>query len=447
MAPLLALLLASLLSLSTAAGLGELMRQSSTNLVATVMAAQANTVGKAYARYLSDQSSSIALIATANVPATISQQMLIDAGYLPASVAISNSFRQQWQMQVLQPTPGALLSLVTSTGGREISDQTQLTKIAAQASGKGILGGFVPYPNQDADPTMQANVAVGAGGSFRQSLAGFANPGSGHIAMLLSMSGAAADNGYLYRVSVPNRPDLNQMQTALGMGGNDINGARTVNGQSFSMPNGASFKGDQGGSLEIGNVDGSTPGAAPYIDFHAGGVGVQDFNMRLMNDRDNHLVVVGANGGGELEVRGNVTTPSLNLNSASGSCTWNDVSIRSNKFYLCNASGRWVEGSSLIGNQTSTGYYQGWYNGWGVNVPQCGPGGGAWWQITPITTGVDFANHNPPLSGAVYTMGWNGSQWVLQIFNVLADGNRTRISDELGLQADIRVGCNFNNGA
>ena len=98
MAPLLALLLASLLSLSTAAGLGELMRQSSNNLVATVMAAQANTIGKAYARYLSDQSSSIALIATANVPTTISQQMLIDAGYLPAAVSISNSFRQQWQM-------------------------------------------------------------------------------------------------------------------------------------------------------------------------------------------------------------------------------------------------------------------------------------------------------------------------------------------------------------
>jgi hypothetical protein len=42
-------------------------------------------------------------------------------------------------------------------------------------------------------------------------------------------------------------------------------------------------------------------------------------------------------------------------------------------------------------------------------------------------------------------MGWNGSQWVLQIYDVLADGANTLVQDQLGLQAQIDVGCNYSN--
>jgi hypothetical protein len=99
----------------------------------------------------------------------------------------------------------------------------------------------------------------------------------------------------------------------------------------------------------------------------------------------------------------------------------------------------------LVSNQSADAQYSGWYNGWGVTPPSCGPGGTAWYRITPQSLTTDYSNHNPPISGARYAMGWNGSQWVLQIYDVLADGANTLVQDQLGLQAQIDVGCNYSN--
>lgn len=48
---------------------------------------------------------------------------------------------------------------------------------------------------------------------------------------------------------------------------------------------------DQGGSIEVGNS--LLLSATPYIDFHYGVNGVQDFNVRLVNDGDNQLTCSG----------------------------------------------------------------------------------------------------------------------------------------------------------
>lgn len=39
----------------------------------------------------------------------------------------------------------------------------------------------------------------------------------------------------LYRFQVPGRPELNQMNTAINMGGNNLNNAGNVNGQSATL--------------------------------------------------------------------------------------------------------------------------------------------------------------------------------------------------------------------
>ncbi len=39
----------------------------------------------------------------------------------------------------------------------------------------------------------------------------------------------------LYRFRVPERPELNQMHTAINMGGNDINNAGNLNGQKATV--------------------------------------------------------------------------------------------------------------------------------------------------------------------------------------------------------------------
>jgi hypothetical protein len=217
--------------------------------------------------------------------------------------------------------------------------------------------------------------------------------------------------------------------------GNDINNAGNVTlkagkvlqlptGNSLHIDNGAMYYGDgtnaavrTKGALYVQNYQGSAPAALNVGDVVSNGT-----------------------------VSANVATVNnANINYTASNCGWNGVTIRNNLMYVCNKWGNWVGVSSLVSNQSGDVQFSGYYNGWGVNPPACGPGGSAWYRIIPQTITTDYSNRNPPISGARYSMGWNGSQWVLQIYNVLADGSNTLIPDQLGLQAEIDVGCNYSN--
>lgn len=231
MDPILGAVAALILSMLGVAGFITFAQQGVTNVLTAATASQMVTFNKAAQRYITDNGATIAAAATPTVPVTISTAMLSAANYLPASYLTTNPFQQTWQVQVLQPSPGVLQSLVMSTGGRAISDTKQLVQIAAQA---GAQGGFIPYANQAGDATMQPSSAYGAFGAWKVSLANYANPGAGHLASLLAFGNTQTNNNYLYRVAVPNRPELNNMQTDLGLtdtGGtaHNINGVNTVN--------------------------------------------------------------------------------------------------------------------------------------------------------------------------------------------------------------------------
>jgi len=73
----------------------------------------------------------------------------------------------------------------------------------------------------------------------------------------------------------------------------------------------SAFGTDQGGAIELGNS--LTTGNNPYIDFHRGVGMAQDYNVRLQNDADQQLKVVG-----KLATTGNLTVSSGNLTVSTG---------------------------------------------------------------------------------------------------------------------------------
>ncbi|WP_213766520.1 hypothetical protein [Caballeronia sp. dw_19] len=231
--------------------------------------------------------------------------------------------------------------------------------------------------------------------------------------------------------------------------------------------NGALYLQNQAGTaaadLSVGNVYASSSINAPTATLTANGdsLRIGSAGVSLYGDQNGSAAIRGSNGlfvldmaGGAAPIQqvgninssGTVTAPVMNIDPASANCAWNTVTMRgANQMWVCNKYGNWTPISNLVGNMTTDAVYVGYYTGWGVTPPACGPGGSAWYRIIPATISTDYANSYPPLSGASYQMGSNGSQWVLQIYNVLADGNNSLVPDRLGLQAEIDVGCTFAN--
>ncbi|MCQ0031461.1 shufflon system plasmid conjugative transfer pilus tip adhesin PilV [Burkholderia glumae] len=204
------------------------------NVSNAVFASQTAVIGDAFARYVKDHSAQIAQFASPVAPFTITTDTLAQGNYLPSGTSVGNAYQQRWVAKVLEPQPGKLQTMLFTLGGDPIPID-QIVPIAAQSTSQQNLGGFVPYANQAGDTTLQPTAAVGINGSFRQDLTAYGSPGPGHLAMMLAVADASADNGFLYRVDMSQiRPELNNMQTNLGMtdaAGNkhDINGAGAVN--------------------------------------------------------------------------------------------------------------------------------------------------------------------------------------------------------------------------
>ncbi|MDF3883107.1 shufflon system plasmid conjugative transfer pilus tip adhesin PilV [Cupriavidus basilensis] len=211
------------------------------NVQTAATANQMLIFNKATQQYVQDYGTQIASTATATVPVTISAATLAAAGYLPSGTSGVNPFGQTWQAQVLQPTPGSLQTLVSSQGGNPISNTKQLVQIAAQA---GAQGGYVPYPGQAGDATLNANTAYGSYGAWKLPMANYTNPGSGHLASLLAFTNVQSNNSYLYRVQVPGHPELNQMQTSIDLKGNDLNNVGKVNAQTATVSSSLTSNGE-----------------------------------------------------------------------------------------------------------------------------------------------------------------------------------------------------------
>ncbi|WP_321820767.1 MULTISPECIES: hypothetical protein [unclassified Burkholderia] len=154
------------------------------------------------------------------------------------------------------------------------------------------------------------------------------------------------------------------------MGSANVNG--NVNAQQFTLPGGGTFQADQGGSLELGGNNGTTGGGWPYIDFHFGGQGVQDFNARIINDQSNHLSIKAANGQASLGVEG--TIQAGNVVVPGTWCPTNGLiganSDGSGQILSCQ-SGTWLP----IGGRWLQMYKFTVQHGWWIPQPACSGGG------------------------------------------------------------------------
>ena len=68
---------------------------------------------------------------------------------------------------------------------------------------------------------------------------------------------------------------------------------------------------NQGGAIELGAVDGGANAVStgtPYIDFHAGAGGAQDYNVRVINSANNELDIQTASAGTALSVNGSAVS-------------------------------------------------------------------------------------------------------------------------------------------
>lgn len=185
-----------------------------------IAAGQQKQVADAAALYLKENFAAVYAAAGPTAPVTITPAMLRNTNYLPEGFADTNLFGQEFVVLSRQ-VPAAtnqLESIVLTTGGQAI-DEIGTREIAENL---GAPGGFIP----SSDP----EIVQGVRGGWQLSLSNYGvNPGVGHTASALFFQDGTLANDYLYRNAIPGHPELNEMNTAIGMNGNDINNAGTVN--------------------------------------------------------------------------------------------------------------------------------------------------------------------------------------------------------------------------
>ncbi|MEH4714360.1 shufflon system plasmid conjugative transfer pilus tip adhesin PilV [Enterobacter ludwigii] len=190
----------------------------------SVAAGQALTVQNAVNKYILDNAATISATATPTVPYNLTVPMLVSAGYLPSGYSSTNNFSATYATKIFEPTANKFHTMTFLTGGVQLS-LSQARKIATRI---GATGGYI-----------ESGVAKGALGAWSTSLSAFGgfNPGDGHIVIAGFYQNGAVSNDYLYRKAVPGHPELNTMNTALNMGGNDVTNAATLRGANAAITN------------------------------------------------------------------------------------------------------------------------------------------------------------------------------------------------------------------
>lgn len=162
-------------------------------------------------RYVADNAAALMATATATTPTIVTIAQLKTGNYLGPNVPDTNAHGQTYEVRVLQPTPGRLSTLIITNGGETISERS-LRRIARQI---GPEGGYVSSATN--------TVATGAYQGWSTNLSNFgASAGGGRMAAALFFRDGAQVTDYLYRGTVPGRPEANTMGTSLNMGGNAI---------------------------------------------------------------------------------------------------------------------------------------------------------------------------------------------------------------------------------
>lgn len=179
--------------------------------------------------YAKDNRATLLGQATNTTPVLITAPMLIASGYLQPGFSATNAYRQTLCALALEPTAGALNTLIVGEDGSALDDIT-LAHFASQM-GAGGGGRF----------TTNGTQLQGAGGGWTLPVTTFDNrantagrrcdgttPGAVQIPIGTPVyaqwmdASETADPGFLARDIVPGNPTANTMNTNIDMGGNRI---------------------------------------------------------------------------------------------------------------------------------------------------------------------------------------------------------------------------------
>ncbi|HCQ4048179.1 TPA: shufflon system plasmid conjugative transfer pilus tip adhesin PilV, partial [Escherichia coli] len=178
----------------------------------------ADAYNTAARNYIADNN---ARLHNGSLPANFTADDLIRQGYLRQGFNHS-PFGQSYITGIRRnQTTGRLEALTCSTGGQDIKEDG-LRSVAGQLPG---LGGYIG----------KNGTATGAFGGWTDKPGDYGlTCSAGHIAVVMT-GDDLQESDRLYRFQVPGRPELNQMHTAINMGGHDINNAGNINGQKASL--------------------------------------------------------------------------------------------------------------------------------------------------------------------------------------------------------------------
>lgn len=199
----------------------------------TIAAEHAKRVKNAVTAFIKDNHDVIATQASSSSPYVFSVSDLITAGYLPSGFSQSNNFSASYQTRVYQPVVNKFHTMTFLTGGVSLS-KSLARKLAIRIGGEGGI--------------IDGSEAKGALGAWTENLSAFGgyNPGDGSVVMAGFYDDGNVVNDYLYRKALPGHPELNTMQTALNMGGNDVNNANSVNAANVTASGWFRSTGDTG---------------------------------------------------------------------------------------------------------------------------------------------------------------------------------------------------------
>jgi type II secretory pathway pseudopilin PulG len=180
------------------------------------MAAQQQLkIAEAGSKYIKDNFAAVLAAAGPTAPAVITVAMLKNTKYLPAGFSDKNIYGQDYRILARKPAANQLETLIITAGGAP-AGEIDIRRVAQII---GAQGGYI----------SASNTAVAQGSAWQVPLSNYGvSPGAGRLATALFFLDGAVANDYLYRNAVPGKPELNRMNAALNMGGNDIVAARAI---------------------------------------------------------------------------------------------------------------------------------------------------------------------------------------------------------------------------
>jgi hypothetical protein len=154
----------------------------------------------------------------------ISLQDLRDAGNLPEHIQDLNAWGQGYQVSSRLRDDGNLAMIVMTFGGPDYSANAHFLNITVPETAAMAKAGFVPT-----DLLYGDNRLRGAYGAWDVSLSDIGVSSSpGYLGMISTLDSSMLGMDYLYRVSVPDHPELNEMATTLDMTDHAIVNAQSL---------------------------------------------------------------------------------------------------------------------------------------------------------------------------------------------------------------------------